>query len=261
MSLPSSRCAAFQTVLVGGIPTSRATRSELAQAMVADFERAKSPSRPLPQLVFSSNGYVVSKFHSDTRFRELILQADMVDADGMSLVLATRILCRRPLTERVATTDFVHDAADAAISHGIRFYFLGGAPGVAERAAGKLRQKHPGLMIVGTRHGYFETKEVPDLCGDIVDAGTDVLWVGLGSPRQEAFAVANRERLCGLTWIRTCGGLFDHCSGSVPRASTWMQKAGLEWLHRALLEPQRLGPRYLTSNPLAAYHLLTKTRG
>jgi N-acetylglucosaminyldiphosphoundecaprenol N-acetyl-beta-D-mannosaminyltransferase len=247
-------------VLVGGIPTVRATRSELADQMAADAARARQGELPVPRIVVSSNGSVIAAFHRDPDFRALLLQADLIDADGMPLVMATQIFCREPLKERVATTDFIHDAAAAAVREGLRFYFLGAKPGVAEAAADSLRAQHPGLEVVGIRHGYFGPEEEKTICAEVRASGADVLWVGLGSPRQEDFAVRNRERLAGLAWIRTCGGLFDHCSGQVRRAPRWMQQASLEWLHRAVLEPRRLGWRYIATNPAALFHLVTKTR-
>lgn len=213
-----------------------------------------------PRIVVSSNGASIAKFHSDPAFRAVLQTADIVDADGMPLILATRILCKKPLLERVATTDFIHDASKLAVANGIRFFFLGAMPGIAEKAADNLRAKYPGIEIVGTRDGYFEEEEEPAICAQIVASGAEVVWVGLGTPQQEFFASRNQERLAGLAWIRTCGGLFDHCAGRFPRAPQWMQNVGLEWLHRMSLEPLRLGWRYLTTNPSAAYHLITKTR-
>ncbi|MDJ0391465.1 WecB/TagA/CpsF family glycosyltransferase [Roseomonas sp. E05] len=248
-----------QTLRVGGIDTARSTRAELAQRMVAQTALARAGTAQRPQLVFSSNGSVIAAYHRDPGFRALIDKADLVDADGMPLVMASRLLCRQPLRERVATTDFIEDACAAAEREGIRFYFLGSAPGVAACAAERLLLRYPRLQVAGTRHGYFGDAEVAGICAEVVRLRTDILWLGLGSPRQEAFAVANQARLAGLAWLRTCGGLFDHMAGTVPRAPRWMQKAGLEWLHRAAKEPRRLGPRYLATNPLATYHLMTKT--
>lgn len=248
-----------ERVRVGGIPTARATRSALAGQMVRDCRAARGGTLGEPRVVISSNGSVIARYHRDPVFRDLVGRADIVDADGAPLVLASRLLCRRPLPERVATTDFIHDACAAAVSHGLRFYFLGGRPGVAERAAARLRARHPGLAIVGLRHGYFAPPEEADLCRQIRVSGADVLWLGLGSPHQERFAVENRHRLHGLGWIRTCGGLFDHMTGDVPRAPGWMQRAGLEWAYRMMREPSRLGLRYAVTNPPAAFHLLTKT--
>lgn len=247
-------------MLVGGIPTVRATRAEMAAQMAVDAGRARRGELALPRVVVSSNGSVIAAFHRDPAFRALILQADLVDADGMPLVKATQFLCREPLRERVATTDFIHDAADVAVRDGLRFYFLGSKPGIAQAAADSLRARHPGLAIAGLRDGYFAADEEERICAAVRASGADVLWVGLGSPRQEAFAVRNRERLGGVAWIRTCGGLFDHCSGTVRRAPRWMQQASLEWLHRAMLEPRRLGWRYVATNPAALFHLVTKTR-
>jgi exopolysaccharide biosynthesis WecB/TagA/CpsF family protein len=247
------------TLVVGGIATSRATRVELAQLMVRDSMSARLGELKRPRIVMSSNGSVIAHFHRDPHFRAMVLQADLVDVDGMPLVIATRFLSRQPLQERVATTDFVLDACAAAVANGLRFFFLGAKPGVAERAAQNLRVLYPGLNIVGVQNGYFGKDDEAAICERIVAAGTDVLWVGMGSPLQEEFAIANRERLSGVAWIRTCGGLFDHHSGAVPRAPLWMQQIGLEWLHRTIKEPMRLGKRYLFSNPVAIYHLITKT--
>jgi N-acetylglucosaminyldiphosphoundecaprenol N-acetyl-beta-D-mannosaminyltransferase len=246
-------------IVIAGIPTLRATRAELATIMVADYRNTQQGHKTLPRIVISSNGSVIAAFHGDPSFRSLVMEADMIDADGMPLVMASRIFCHNPLLERVATTDFIHNAADAAVSANMRFYFLGGETGIAERAAQKLVALHPGLDIVGCRDGFFKPEDEAAICADIVKRGTDVLWLGLGSPKQEAFAVRNRSALTGLTWIRTCGGLFDHVVGRTRRAPQWMQSCGIEWLFRAAQEPRRLGPRYLRTNPVAAFHLFTKT--
>ncbi|MGE7413248.1 WecB/TagA/CpsF family glycosyltransferase [Methylobacterium tarhaniae] len=246
-------------ILVGGIPISRLTRSELASQMVADCRAAKSGKLGVPKVVISANGSVVAAYHSDQKFSFHVDQADIVDADGMPLVFASKMLCKAPLRERVATTDFIEDAGRAAAENAIRFYFLGGRPGIAADAAGKLTARYPGLQVVGCRHGYFSREDEASLCDEIVASGAQVLWLGLGSPIQERFAIEHRDRLRGLAWIRTCGGLFDHIAERVARAPAWMQSSGLEWLHRAVMEPRRLGWRYISTNPVAAYHLLTKT--
>lgn len=247
-------------VTIGGIATARVTRRQLTEIMVSDVHRARARRLVRPNVVVASNGSVIARYHRDASYRALIDNADIVDPDGMSLVFATRLLSKQPLHERVATTDFLIDAATAAEREGIRFFFLGAKPGVARRASHRLTALFPALQIVGVRHGYFEETDSSAICADILESGADVLWLGLGSPQQEAFAMRYRDQLGGLAWIRTCGGLFDHYGADVPRASMWMQRFGLEWLHRAALEPRRLGLRYLASNPLALYHLMTKTR-
>lgn len=248
-----------ETILIGGVPTMRTNRQELAARMVADCALARSGQLTRPRVLTSSNGSVIAQFHRNAAFRGLIMKADAVDADGQPLVIASRLFSKTPLEERVATTDFIHDAAKAAAANGLRFYFLGAKPGVAQIAADHLRGLHPGLQIVGVRDGYFTADQEAQICRDIVGVEADVLWVGLGSPTQESFAIRNREQLAGLAWIKTCGGLFDHHARPGSRAPIWMQKAGLEWLHRAIKEPRRLGPRYLSTNLPALYHLITAT--
>jgi N-acetylglucosaminyldiphosphoundecaprenol N-acetyl-beta-D-mannosaminyltransferase len=254
-----AREPAIPTVRIGGIRIARLTRDGLSRIMHHDVADARAGTRRLPRIVTSANGSVIADYHADPAQRALIDAADIVDADGMPLVFASRIFCREPLAERTATTDFLLDAAEMAAKVGIRFYFIGARPGVAARAAEHLRSRYPDLKVAGVRHGYFKPDQVPAICEQIVASGADVLWVGMGSPLQERFAVENRERLAGLGWIRTCGGLFDHYGGGVSRAPAWMQSMGLEWAYRAAREPLRLGVRYLTSSPIAIYHLLTKT--
>lgn len=254
------RAGMLAKAVVGGISTVRTSRAELAQMMVADVCLARSGALPVPRLVIASNGSVIAKYHRDVDFRALIDRADIVDPDGQPLIFASKLLLREPLRERIATTDFINDAAAAAAEHGVRFYFLCARAGVADAAAQRLAADFSGLQVVGAESGYFERSEIPGILARIRASRADVLWLGLGSPHQERFAVEYRAQLAGLAWIRTCGGLFDYIGGNVPRAPSWMQEIGLEWMFRAILEPRRLGLRYLITNPAAMYHLLTKTR-
>ena len=248
------------TVRIGGLPIARLTRAEMAQLMVEDVQRARSGVLARPRLLTSANGSVVAEYHRDPVLHRAIDAIDLVDADGMPLVLASRLFCKRPLMERAATTDFLLDACAVAARQKIRFFFLGARPGVAARAAAHLRFRYPGLEIVGTRNGYFRDSELGAICQEIREVGTDVLWLGLGTSRQERISVEVRDLLGGVAWVRTCGGLFDHYGGGVSRAPDLMQAMGLEWLYRGAREPVRLGWRYLVTNPIAVYYLLTQTR-
>jgi len=174
----------------------------------------------------------------------------------MPLVYFSRLKHESPLPERVATTDFFHDAARVAEIHGMSFYLLGGEGAENARAARAVRRHYPGLRIAGARHGYFDPAEEGDIVAEIRDSGADVLWVGLGVPREQAFMVRNRSRLEGLTWIKSCGGLFNFLSGTRRRAPVWMQRAGLEWSFRLAQEPRRLAVRYALTNVHALYRML-----
>jgi len=257
-SANSSRSHAYPEVRIGGFMTIAATRQQLADLMVEHCLAARAQSHaPLaPKLVFSSNGQGIAYAGENAEFARAMAQADVIHADGMSVVNASRVLTRTPLPERVATTDFFHDAATAALKAGLRFYVLGGKESQNREATEAMQRLYPGLQIAGRRNGYFNPDEDADVCKGIVDSGADVLWVGLGKPKQELWSVANRERLRGVGWLKTCGGLYSFLAGDSPRAPGWMQAAGLEWLYRASLEPRRLGPRYLLTNPQSIYRMV-----
>jgi exopolysaccharide biosynthesis WecB/TagA/CpsF family protein len=248
------------TVTVGGFPTIRATRDELASLMVRDCTATRQKPDILPKLVFSSNGQGISLAGSDRAFAEAMSQADIIHADGMSVVIASRLLTKRPLPERICTTDFFHNAASAAVSAGLSFYLLGGTEPQNEAAYDAIRTRYPELRIVGRHHGFFDQRADENVCAKIVASGTDVLWVALGKPRQEFWSVRNRHRLAGVGWIKTCGGLFSYVSNDVSRAPAWMQNNGLEWLYRVMQEPTRLSMRYLLTNPHSLYRMVRFSR-
>jgi exopolysaccharide biosynthesis WecB/TagA/CpsF family protein len=253
----ADRLTSFPRVRIGGFDHAVVTREALAAAMVADALDARSAPVPvLPKLVICSNGQGISMAAKDRRFADAMAAADLIHADGMSIVLASRLLARPGLPERIATTDFFHDAARAAQEAGVRFFLLGGREEENRAAVRAARRLYPHLNIVGRHHGYFDASEAPRICETIVTSNTEVLWVGLGKPLQEYWSLENQERLRGVAWIKTCGGLYGFLAGRTPRAPQWMQKAGLEWLYRTRQEPLRLLPRYLTTNPHAAWRMI-----
>src|SRR5690606_36992720 len=130
-------------------------------------------------------------------------QADIIHADGMPVVWASR-LAGAPLPERVCTTDFFHDAACSAVEHQLRFFILGGSEELNREAVKAMVRLHPGLKIAGRHHGYFGEDMDEEVCSSIRRSGADVVWVGLGKPRQEEWSVRNRARLAGVGWIKTC---------------------------------------------------------
>ena len=247
------------TITVGGLPTAVLTSAELAQIMVRDCLKARAAgASSRPRLVFSSNGQGIALAARDPDFAKAMAEADIIHADGMSVVFASRLLGSHALPERVATTDFIFDACAAAEQNGLKFYFLGGREDDNARAVQWVKSTFPKLKIVGRHHGYYSDDEQERIIAEIEAARPDVVWIGLGKPRQEFVAIKLRERLAGVGWIKTCGGLFDYYSGRSRRAPVWMQRCGLEWLFRSLQEP-RLGKRYLATNLSAAYLLLTRT--
>lgn len=179
-------------------------------------------------------------------YRQALLGADLVYADGMAVVWASRLL-GRPLPAKIATTDLLPPLCKLAEGRGYRLYFLGGLPGVADEAVRRLTLRHPGLVVVGTRHGYFSEEEEPQVVAEIRAARPDLLLIGLGMPKQELWLSRHCQALAVPVSL-TCGALFDFYSGRIPRCPAWMTASGLEWLFRLALEPRRLGHRYLVGN-------------
>ncbi|MEZ0474015.1 WecB/TagA/CpsF family glycosyltransferase [Luteimonas sp. B3_2_R+30] len=258
--MPHSNPYDFPVVRVGGLATASVTRRQLADCMVQDCMAARNDrERWLPKVVLSSNGQGIALAGRDPAFAGAMAQADIIHADGMPVVLASR-LTRHPLPERIATTDFFHDAAHAAERHGLRFYILGAKEQQNRAAVEAIQRLYPKVEIVGSRDGYFASDQDDAVCEEIRRSRADVLWVALGKPRQEYWAIRNRRNLQGVGWIKTCGGLYAFLAGDAPRAPLWMQKLGLEWLFRALDDPKHLLWRYVITNPVAAYRLVRYTQ-
>ena len=251
---------AHPIVVVGGFETVSCTRIGLAQTLLHDCMAARERGDDgVPKLVFSSNGQGVALAGRSPAFMEVMSEADIVHADGMPVVFASR-MTQTPLPERIPTTDFFHDAARIAERNGLRFFLLGATEQQNAAAVEAIREAYPNLEIVGRRNGYGSADEDEAVCAEIRESKADVVWVALGKPRQEEWCVRNRERLRGIGWLMTCGGLYAFLAGDVRRAPEWMQKAGLEWLFRVMGDPKRLAWRYLSTNPYAFYRLVRYTR-
>jgi N-acetylglucosaminyldiphosphoundecaprenol N-acetyl-beta-D-mannosaminyltransferase len=254
----SARLAAIRRLRVGGLPIADLDRAETAALTIEAAMARRGAGGPC--LFFTtSNGQVVSLCAQDSEVRGLYLQADLISPDGMPLVFASRRFFRKPLRERVATTDAFHDAARIAQERGATFFLFGATEEASIAAVENARRLYPRLNIVGRRNGYFRPEEEADVAAQINEAAPDVLWVGIGVPAQQRFAVRRRAALDRVGVLKTCGGLFDFLSGQSSRAPQWMQSAGMEWAYRAWLEPRRLGWRYLVTNPHALYVLMTQS--
>ncbi|MGD0191196.1 MAG: WecB/TagA/CpsF family glycosyltransferase [Rhizomicrobium sp.] len=207
--------------------------------------------------MFAANGHVMSMAAVSAEFRRYHEIADLIHADGQPAVFASR-WTRSPIPQRSATTDYFHDAATAAREHGLRVFMLGGRDDVNARCVDIMLRRYPGLIIVGRHHGYFGRDEEAAVCALINASDPDIVWVGLGVPKEQAFCVRNRDRL-SAGWLITAGGCYNYVTGDYARAPGWMQRLGLEWLHRLWREPRRLFLRYALTNPHAVYLMLTRT--
>lgn len=246
----------FEHVFVGGVRAATASRAELTRRIIEDcLERRRSAAGP-PRLLFDTNGHGISLAARDDDYRKALEVADVVHADGGWIVAASRLLSGAKIAERSATTDMIHDLASAGIEHGIRHYLLGATEEVNVSSARRLEQLYPGMIIAGRYQGYFGEEEEDPLIAHINEAAPDLLWIGLGKPREQLFAVRNRDRL-RAAWAITCGGCFNYITGHYRRAPQWIQDSHLEWLFRSVTTPNLLG-RYLTTSPHALLLALTR---
>jgi N-acetylglucosaminyldiphosphoundecaprenol N-acetyl-beta-D-mannosaminyltransferase len=235
-------------VRVGGLPITALSRKAWAAHIVAEALARRGSQSGQPRFYTSANGHVISRYARDPQFRDLMNAADGIDADGQPLVIASKLLTRTPIPERTATTDTFHDVAQVGAAVGLRYFLLGGSEDINAAAASAVMVGNPGLIVSGRHNGYFTSSDEAAIVAAINAAAPDVLWVGLGVPKEHAFVVRNRKRLTGVGVIKTCGGLFDFVAGKNPRAPQWMQDWSLEWLYRLAREPRRLFWRYATTN-------------
>ncbi|HVU15701.1 MAG TPA: WecB/TagA/CpsF family glycosyltransferase [Candidatus Didemnitutus sp.] len=187
----------------------------------------------------------------DPAFRTILNRSYLTTPDGMPLVWFGRRCGRRAIT-RVYGPDLLLAVCDAGRSAGLRHYFYGGAPGIAPELARRLSDRFPGLRIAGTFTPPFRPLDAGEFEAFRLDVAThrpDIIWVGLGTPKQERFMAAHWAKLdTGL--MVGIGAAFDFHSGRVPQAPRWMQRIGLEWLFRLATEPRRLAKRYFVFNSL-----------
>lgn len=188
--------------------------------------------------VFTPNSEIVMNAYKDESFRELLNRADLLTADGIGLVYASRIV-KKPIPERAAGFDIAMEVISRLPKSGHSLFLFGSKPGVAERAAKILTERNPGLKIAGCRNGYFKPEETDDIIREINDSGADLVFVCLGAPAQENWIDKNRAKLNAHV-LMGLGGSLDAVTGDMPRAPEWWCRHGLEWFYRLVKQPKRI---------------------
>lgn len=245
--------------MLGGLPITVASRQQVARFFV-DHALENRGRGACPFYSTSANGQVLSMCSQDTDTLSEFLAADEILADGMPMVIYSQLVKGHSLPERVATTDLFHDVAKLAEDCDASFYMLGADEETNECATRKVRESYPGLVIAGRRNGYFSKEEEGRIVEQINAAEPDILWVSMGAPLEQEFIHRHINNLPNVGVIKTSGGLFDFLSGKHSRAPGWIQTLGFEWAYRAMLEPKRLGPRYILTNPHALGLLFTRSQ-
>jgi len=200
------------------------------------------------------NAAKIVNAQKDEQLKKSIVDCDIINADGQSIVWASRIL-RKPLVERVAGIDLMQNMVLLAAQKGYKCYLLGATEEVVYKVAKKYEAEHGKSIVGGYRNGYFEKEEEEMIAGEIAASGADTLFVAMTSPKKEIFLNRYKD-LIKVPFIMGVGGSFDVVAGKTKRAPLWMQKSGLEWFFRVIQEPGRLWKRYLTTNSIFIYLLL-----
>jgi N-acetylglucosaminyldiphosphoundecaprenol N-acetyl-beta-D-mannosaminyltransferase len=204
-----------------------------------------------PGYVCVAATHTVMAAQDDPELRSAVLGADFTVPDGQPLVWALRLL-GHDVRDRVYGPTLMDEACARAARTGQRFYLYGGRDhGALSQLARMLRLRHPGLRIVGGHVPPFRPlteAEEEAVAADIDRSGADVVWVGIGVPKQEKWMARMRPRLSAPVLIGV-GAAFDFHAGLVPQAPNWLQRLGLEWAFRLGHEPRRLWRRYLRYNP------------
>lgn len=251
-SVPAASSAparAFERIELLGVELDALTEAQCVEHVITELGAGRGGWIVTPNLDH------LRRLVQEEEFARLCAGASLKVADGMPLVWASR-LARRPLPERVAGSNLIHSLTRAAARAGKRVYFLGGDPGTAEAAAQVLRERDPALCVCGTScpaPGFERDLErMRVLAEELRCAAPDIVYVALGSPKQERLIEALRPVLPRAWWLGI-GISFSFVCGEVRRAPRWLQRIGLEWLHRLAQEPRRLARRYLVRGlPFAA---------
>jgi N-acetylglucosaminyldiphosphoundecaprenol N-acetyl-beta-D-mannosaminyltransferase len=203
-----------------------------------------------PHYICVTPAHSVMECYDHPELRSIYNASGLTTPDGMAIVWWLRWQGQRGVS-RVYGPDLMLAACQRFIEKGCKHYFYGGAPGVVEKLAGRLRENFPGLQIAGMYSPpYRPLSPEEDLAaaGAIAQSGADIVWVGIGSPRQERWMSDHAGRVAAPVLIGV-GAAFDFLSGYKRQAPVWVRRSGLEWLFRLLSEPGRLWRRYVLGYP------------
>ena len=192
-----------------------------------------------PSIVATANAEMLMRATHDAELHQILNAAELVVPDGAGTVWAAHHLGYE-MPERVAGYDLVQELLKLAPKKSQRIFFFGSAPGIAEKAKAKAETLYPGIEIAGTRNGFFTAADEPEIIAQIRNSRADILLAALGVPKQEKWLAAHKSELNVPVSIGV-GGTLDVMAGAVRRAPKWMQRAKLEWLFRAMLQPSRAG--------------------
>jgi N-acetylglucosaminyldiphosphoundecaprenol N-acetyl-beta-D-mannosaminyltransferase len=209
---------------------------------------------PVQRTIMYVNAHCLNLATNDPDYRAILNSVDLVYADGFSVVLGAKLLYGSQL-EKSTGRAWIHDFCSLAQRNDVRLYILAGEPGIAQTAKNKLQNQFSNIQIVGTHHGYLSEVNNHQLISDINQAEPQILFVGMGTPRQEKWLATHRDQIqAPVCWA--VGALFDYVAGVETGVPRWLDRLNLEWLWRLLLNPLGKWKRYLIGNPVFLFRIL-----
>ena len=240
---PSRRAGVVRRPFIVSAHVDNLTIDEAKQAILA------APVGERAKLVYFVHAHALNLARFNRDYAEVLANADALLPDGIGIRMAASFL-GVAMRHNVNGTDLFPILCREAAQQKIPVVMVGGAPGVAERCAERMKAEIPGLEIPVVSSGFFASDDaVREVVSRIAILGRSLVLVGMGSPRQEQWAWKNLRHCAGAT-VLTVGGLFDFYSGRIRRAPIFWRETGMEWAYRLLQEPRRLAKRYLVGNPL-----------
>lgn len=216
-----------------GVNVDMVNISEAADTIMKFFNEDRLHS------VFTPNSEIIMHAYKNSEFADLLNRADLLTADGIGVVHASKIL-GKPIKERAAGYDIARQVLSKMNYTEHKLFLFGGKPGVAEEAKAKLLQEYSDLNIVGLRNGYFKPEEEEEIVEEINNSGADIVFVCLGAPKQEEWIDRYSDKL-KVRVAMGIGGSLDVFAGRVERAPEIFCKTGMEWFYRLCKEPWRIG--------------------
>jgi N-acetylglucosaminyldiphosphoundecaprenol N-acetyl-beta-D-mannosaminyltransferase len=200
------------------------------------------------------NAAKLVNMRTDKQLRESVINCDIINADGQSLVWAAKFL-GTPLPERVAGIDLMSSLVELAHRKKYKIFLFGAKEEVVRATVDIYEKKYGKEIIAGYRNGYYQKEDEAEIAAQIAASGAQILFVAITSPKKEIFLNKYKD-LIRVPFIMGVGGSFDVISGKTKRAPVWMQKSGLEWFYRVSQEPGRLWKRYLMTNSAFVYLIM-----
>jgi N-acetylglucosaminyldiphosphoundecaprenol N-acetyl-beta-D-mannosaminyltransferase len=242
-----------------GVPISPWDRDGLIDSMIGSAAAGHDPDIPRLSTVHYANVHVLNTAYRNRALGEQLRRASTVYCDGSGIRLGAALLGRR-LPPRLTAADWIDAFCACAARQRVSLFLVGGAEGVAERAAAILGARQAGLRIAGTHHGFIDDRSSLQVVARVNESVADIVLVGMGTPAQELWVARFRQSIqAPVVW--TVGALFDFVTGQQRRAPAWLQRLHMEWLWRLGTAPGRLGGRYVIGNPLFLLRVLMQRSG